>query len=97
MYHDVAVAIFLMTAGLTSSGIAYNLYRILVGDASKFGGKSLYFGVMVVAGPNVLFNNAARALRKKECSPMAFWLATAVVGYWSFALGMFFVSIALAL
>lgn len=96
MFHDLFVANFLMTAGLTASGITYNLYRILVGDSSKYGGKLLYIGVMVVAGPSVLFNNAARALRKKECSHVAFWLAAAVAGYWSLALGLFIVSLAIA-
>jgi len=97
MFHDLFVALFLMTAGLAASGIASNLYRLLVGDPSKFGGRPVYLAVMVVAGPSVLFDNAARALRKKECSRIAFWLAAAVAGYWSLALGLFFVPLILAL
>lgn len=97
MLHELFVANFLITAGMTASGITYNLYRLLVGEKSNFGGKVLYVGIMVIAGPNVLFNNAARALRKKECSQIAFWLAAAATGYWSLVLGMFFVQIAMVL
>jgi len=97
MLHELFVALFLVVAGLTASGIASNLYRLIVKDPSKSGGRSLYFAVMVVAGPSVLFDNAARALRKKECSQFAFWLAAAVAGYWSLALGLFVVSVALAI
>jgi hypothetical protein len=96
MLHDLLVAAFLVVAGLTASGITSNLYRLIVGDPARFGGRTVYFAVMVVAGPSVLFDNAARALRKKECSQIAFWLAAAVAGYWSLALGLFVVSVALA-
>jgi len=97
MFHDLLVALFLVIAGLTASGIASNLYRLIVGNPAKFGGRGVYFAVMVVAGPSVLFDNAARALRKKECSQFAFWLAAAVAGYWSLALGLFVVAVALAI
>jgi hypothetical protein len=52
---------------------------------------------MVVAGPTVLFDNAARSWKTKSCSAMAFWLATAICGYWSFALGLFVIELALSL
>lgn len=97
MVHDVMVALFVMTAGLTASGIVANLYRVLVGKAAPAGGRALYLAVMVVAGPSVLFDNAARSLSKKQCSSIAFWLAAAIAFYWSLAIGLFVVDLALAL
>ena len=52
---------------------------------------------MVFAGPNVLFENAATSFRAKDCSSFAFWLAAAISGYWSFALGMFVLQIGMAI
>jgi hypothetical protein len=52
---------------------------------------------MIVAGPTVLFENAARSLRKETCSTFTFWLAAAVATYWSFAIGLFLVQVWLAL
>jgi hypothetical protein len=52
---------------------------------------------MVVAGPNVLLKNAAQALRKKACSPYAFWLVASIAAYWSFAIGLFVLNVSLAL
>lgn len=95
MMHDLLVALFVMTAGLTASGIAANLYRLVVGKAEQV--RVVYLAVMVVAGPSVLFDNAARARKKKECSNLAFLLASAVSFYWSLALGIFVVELALAL
>jgi hypothetical protein len=96
MFHDLYVVLFLVTAGLTASGIASNSYRLLLGQTAKSGGRVLYLAVMVVAGPSVLFDNAARAVRKKECSYIAFWLAAAVAGYWSLAIGLFVMAVILA-
>ena len=40
---------------------------------------------------------AARAWRSKDCSAVAFWLAAAISGYWSFALGLFVLQVALTI
>jgi len=95
--HDVMVALFIMTVGMTTSGIIANLYRLIPLKSKEPGGRATYFAVMVVAGPSVLFDNAAQACRKKECSQIAFWLAAAVAAYWSLAIGMFVIELALAL
>jgi hypothetical protein len=97
MLHQLLVALFITTVGLTASGIVANLYRLLVGPAKQAGGRGLYLAVMVVAGASVLFDNAARARSKKECSHIAFWLAAAVALYWSLAIGIFVVAVGLAL
>jgi len=52
---------------------------------------------MVVAGPSVLFDNATKSFRAKACPGWAFWLAAAVAGYWSFALGLFVLNLSLVL
>ena len=95
--HDAMVALYAMTAGFAASGITANLYRLLVKKAESGGAKLGYFAVMVVAGPSVLFDNAARSWRKKSCSAVAFWLAAAVCFYWSFAIGLFVLQVALTI
>jgi hypothetical protein len=93
---DVVVMLFSIAAGFTASGIVASLYR-LVADKPQSGiGKTVYLAVMVVAGPSVLVGNAAKSFRAKGCSRYSFWLATAVAGYWSFAIGLFVLNISLA-
>ena len=98
MLHDLLVALFAITAGFTASGIVANIYRLIVTKKAENPlTKISYLAVMVIAGPSVLFDNAARSWKTKSCSAMAFWLATAICGYWSFALGLFVIQLALAL
>jgi hypothetical protein len=97
MFHDFMVVMFATTAGFTASGIIANLYRLVAKKAEKPLARIAYVAVMVIAGPTVLFDNAARTWRAKGCSSMAFWLAAAISGYWSFALGLFVIQIGLAL
>jgi hypothetical protein len=97
MIHYLTVALFAMTAGFTASGITANLYRLLAEKPQSSAGKTIYIAVMVIAGPSVLFENAAKSFRSKDCSGFAFWLAAAVAGYWSFVLGLFTLDIVLAL
>jgi uncharacterized membrane protein YiaA len=94
MIHDLIVALFVTAAGMTASGIVANLYRLLVGPTVPVNTRGLYLAVMVVAGPSVLFDNAARSRRKKECSHIAFWLAAALALYWSLAIGLLVVAVA---
>ena len=95
--HDLMVALFCMAAGFAGSGICASLYRLLVKESATSIGRAIYVAVMIFAGPNVLFESAANAWRKKSCSAVAFWLAAALAGYWSLALGMLYVQIGLAL
>lgn len=95
--HDLTVALFAMTTGFTASGICANLYRLLVKDGASSIGRATYVAVMIFAGPNVLFENAAKAWRQKSCTGVAFWLAAAIAGYWSLALGLLVLQIVIAL
>jgi hypothetical protein len=92
------VVLFATTAGFTASAIVANLYRIVVRTKpDSLGARVAYIAVMVAAGPSVLFENAARSWRTKDSSAMAFWLAAAVAGYWSFALGLFVLELGLSI
>jgi hypothetical protein len=98
MYRDLMVVLFATTAGFTASGIVACLYRIFVkSNAETLSARIGYVAVMIAAGPSVLFENAAQSWRKKSCSALAFWLATAIAGYWSFALGLFVIEIGLSI
>ena len=97
MLHEVAVILYALAAGFTASAIVANLYRLVADKPQTETGKTVYMVIMVVAGPSVLFENAAKKFRAKGCSGWAFWLATAVAGYWSFALGLFVLNITMAL
>jgi hypothetical protein len=98
MLRDLMVVTFAMAAGFTASGIVANLYRLFVtGKPTGLAARTAYFTVMVVAGPNVVIGNAATAARTKGASKIPFWLAAAVCSYWSFAIGLFVLNVAIAL
>jgi hypothetical protein len=98
MLRDLTLVLFAMAAGFTASGIVANLYGLIVSaKPTGLAGRTAYFTIMVVAGPNVLLGNAATAAKGKGASKLAFWLAAAVCGYWSFAIGLFVLNVALAL
>jgi hypothetical protein len=94
--HGFVVVLFAIAFGFTASGITANVYRLIASKPVTLPARIVYAGVMVLAGPSVLFGNAAKSFRAKKCSGIAFWLAAAVAGYWSFALGLFALSIYLA-
>jgi hypothetical protein len=95
MIRDLLVVLFAVTAGFTASGLVANVYRLIGKKAQNPFEKTAYIAVMVIAGPNVLFENAANSVRAKSCSKMAFFLAAAVTAYWSFAIGLFILDMAI--
>jgi len=96
MFRDLLVVLFAMAAGFTASGLVANTYRLFAGKPENPVAKTAYLAVMVVAGPNVLFENAASSVRAKSCSRVAFFLAACVTAYWSFAIGLFILDLAIA-
>ena len=89
---------FLIESFLPCLSLAFSLLELPVFDRQNIlTGKAIYLAVMVVAGPSVLFDNAARSRRKKECSTAALGIASAISLYWSLAIGLFVVELALAL
>ena len=91
----IEVVLFAVAAGFTASGIVANVYRLFGRRPESLSARAGYLAVMAVAGPSVLFDNAARSWRKKGCSAMAFWLAAAIAGYWSFAIGLIVIQLCL--
>jgi hypothetical protein len=96
VYRDILLVAFATVAGFTVSGILANIYRLVARKPETFAGRVSYIAVMVVAGPNVLFENATTSFRANDCSSFAFWLAASISAYWSFALGMFILQVYLA-
>ena len=95
--HDLIVALFAIASGFTASGIIASVYRMVPSDKGSSMGRAAYVAVMIFAGPNVLFENAAKAWREKSCTAVAFWLAAAVSGYWSLAIGLLVIQLGLVL
>lgn len=94
--HGLIVILFAIAIGFTASGITANAYRLIANKPESLPGRLVYAGVMVIAGPNVLFENAANSFKAKKCSGIAFWLAAAIAGYWSFAVGLFVLNLYVA-
>jgi uncharacterized protein DUF6949 len=94
---DLTVLMFVLTGGLTVSGIIANMYRMLAHKPESPGQRALYYAVMAFAGASVLLENATRSYRKKDCSAPAYGFAIAIVGYWCFILGIGVLSIAVYL
>jgi hypothetical protein len=92
---NVILLLFSMAGGLTLSGIAANLYRIVAKKPSGPFATYAHYAVMVLAGPSVLFENSTRSFRKKECGGAAYGFALGLALYWAFMLGVILVDIAL--
>lgn len=86
--HSFIVFLFAIAAGITASGLIASIYRLVASEPKTRIGTAILYAVMVVAGPVVLFGNSTKSYRKKECSKMAYALAIALSGYWSFAMGV---------
>ena len=89
--------LFAIAAGFTASGIAANLYRLSGARADTSAGWFLRAGVMVFAGPSVIFESAMKGFIAKKWKPMTFWFVVGGIFYWSLALGLFIIELALAL
>lgn len=89
--------LFAVAGGLTLSGIAANLFRLFGRKPQSRAETLLYYGVMLLAGPSVLIENATRSFRTRDCSRAAYGFAVAVASYWAFALGLALIDIGLML
>jgi hypothetical protein len=79
---------FSVAGGLTLSGVVANLYRLLTKKTKEDERNWTYYGVMLLAGPTVLLDNATRSFRKKECTRSAYGFALGLATYWAFILGV---------
>ena len=89
--------VYLVAVGLTASGIIANLYRLAAKKTQDTNGKILRSIIMIFAGPVLLLESAIHGLRNKKWQKHWVWLASAGAAYWSLALGMFVLQIALSL
>lgn len=89
---DFILILFCIAAGVTLSAIVANLYRLFARWQPSKTATFLHLAVMAFAGPNVLFQNATRSFRNKDCSAMAYGLAIAIAAYWAFMLGLLLVN-----
>ncbi len=91
--HNFIVFFFSVAAGMTAAGLLSNAYGLLANEPSSKLGTFIHYAVMVIAGPVVLAGNSTKSFRKKECSIAAYALALALSFYWSFATGLFILSL----
>lgn len=82
------VMLFALAGGLTLSSIVANFYRLVARKPRTRISTWIYYGVMLLAGPSVLFENSTRSFRRKECSRSAYAFAVSLAGYWSLMLGL---------
>lgn len=97
MLGDLYVAAFSIATGFTASGIIASIYRLMFPKAEGSIAKTAHIGVMVFAGPSVLFGSSFRAMREHKSSRAVFWFTAAVSAYWSLVIGMIVLRILLAL
>lgn len=80
--------LFSFAGGMSLSGIVANVYRMLGRAPQGRTATALHCGVMALAGPSVLFENATRSFRARACSRAAYALAAAIAVYWAILIGM---------
>jgi len=100
--HSLWLLLFSVASGFTASAIVANIYRICHAATARakeegLGERTLRSAVLVFAGPSMLFDNAVKGFRGKTWHPVSFWLATAAVLYWSLALGLLVITVAVHL
>lgn len=88
------LVLFAMAAGFTVSSIAANVYRLVAPAPIQNKGWLWRTAVMIFAGPNLCFDAAMKRRAAKTWSPPLFWCALAGVAYWSMALGLLVIDVA---
>ena len=91
--HGFMLLLFSLAGGLTLSGIVANGYRMVASKPQTPAGTAAYYGVMLFAGPSVLFENSTRSFKQKECTVIAYGFALALACYWAFLIGLAVISL----
>jgi hypothetical protein len=89
------VILFAIAFGFTASGIVASLYRLLA-PSSGSDSSWLRNGVLIIAGPTVFFGAVTRAYIKNELSASLVVMTFLALSYWSFAIGLFILNLAIA-
>ncbi len=92
---DLWLVFFCIGAGFCLSGLVHSVWRLVKVDEESKGGKIARGVLMVVTGPVMLIEAAAKGFIAKRWPAVFFWLATAGAAYWSLALGLFVVDVAI--
>lgn len=92
---DLWLVFFCIGAGFTLSGIVLSIYRLAKVNEQSRGGKIARIAVTAIAGPVILIESAAKGFIAKRWPPVFFWLATAGAAYWSLAIGLFVIDVAI--
>ena len=84
---EVILLVFAIAGGVTLSGIVACLYRLVAKKPENRIETGIHYAVMALAGPSIMFENATRSFRKKECTNTAYGFAVGLAAYWAFMLG----------
>ncbi len=96
--HGFTLVLFSIAAGYTASSIVACLYRMVNGAAAQDGGaRWLRSLLMIFAGPNLVLDTAMKSFAEKKWTARLFWCALAGIAYWSMALGLFVIDLAVSL
>ena len=92
----LTLVLFAMAAGFTASSIVASLYR-MVNDAPAPERRAWLRPVLLVfAGPNLILDAAVKGFAAKTWAPLLFWCAIAGLAYWSMALGLLVIGVAVS-
>lgn len=86
--HGFTLILFAFAGGQTLSGIVTNAYRLLARRENGEPAAWVSTSILLFAGPCVLFENATRSFRNKECSGTAYGFALGLAACWSLLLGL---------
>jgi len=86
--HGFTLMLFAFAGGQTLSGIVTNAYRLLARRQDGQPAAWVRYGILLFAGPCVLFENSTRSFRHKECSAAAYGFALGAAACWSGLLGL---------
>ena len=88
--------LYLIASGLAVSGIVANIYWLVA--KPKDGEQGIvHWLVMAVAGPTVWIDRATRTFLSKKFAGAVYALMISAFLYWAFVIGLFTLSVALAL
>jgi hypothetical protein len=94
--HEFLVFLFLIASGLAVSGIVANVYWFVA--KPKDGERRIaHWVVMTVAGPTVWIDRGTRTFLSKKSAGVTYALTISVCIYWAFVIGLFTLSLVLAL
>lgn len=92
---DLYLVFFCIGAGFTLSGIVHSIWRLAKVNEESKGGKIARNILIVITGPVMLIESATKGFIAKRWPAVFFWLATAGAAYWSLAIGLFVIDVAI--